>query len=98
MKTGRLTVPVLHVWNTNDVNTCGATPMTCHLRDGTSKTLGSAQCADDALRTEILAKGPSSRSRDLRVCVSTTTDPGGCTVHVVTAKHGVNTDPAEAPD
>ena len=32
------------------------------------------------------------------MCVSTTDDPGGCTVHVVTAKHGVNTDPAEAPD
>ena len=40
VKTGRLTVPVLHVWNTNDVNTCGATPMTCHLRDGTSRRSG----------------------------------------------------------
>jgi hypothetical protein len=98
VKTGALTVPVLHVWNTNDMNTCGATPMSCPMRDGTTQTLGSAQCAHSPLRKEILAKGPSSRSRDLRVCVSTTDDPGGCTVHVVTAKHGVNTDPAEAPD
>jgi hypothetical protein len=98
VKTDRLTVPILHVWNTNDMNTCGATPMNCPLRDGTSQTLGSAQCAHGALRKEILAKGPSSRSRDMRVCVSTTDDPGGCTVHVVTAKHGVNTDPAEPAD
>ena len=89
---------MLHVWNRNDMNTCGAMPMNCPLRDGTSPDARIRQCAHEPLRTEILAKGPSSKSRDLRVCVSTTTDPGGCTVHVVTAKHLVNTDPAEAAD
>ncbi len=32
------------------------------------------------------------------MCVSTTEEPGGCTVHVVTGRNGVNTDPAEASD
>jgi hypothetical protein len=98
VKSDRLTVPVLHVWNRNDVNTCGSVQMNCPLRDGTTQTLGSAQCAHEPLRAEILAKGASTKSRDLRVCVSTTDEPGGCTVHVVTGKNGVNTDPAEAAD
>ena len=59
-------------------------------------TKGAAECAHEPLRAEILAKGAATRSRDLRVCVSTTEEPGGCTVHVVTGRNGVNTDPAEA--
>jgi hypothetical protein len=98
VKRDELTVPVLHVWNRNDKNTCGAEQMNCPLRDGTTQTMGSAECAHQPLRTEILAKGAATRSRDLRVCVSTTEEPGGCTVHVVTGRNGVNTDPAEAAD
>ena len=39
---GALTVPIIHVWNRADSNVCGATPMNCPLRDGTTKTLGAA--------------------------------------------------------
>ena len=37
---GELTVPLLHTWSRADPNVCGATPMSCPLRDGSSVTLG----------------------------------------------------------
>ena len=37
---GELTVPLLHIWNHGDVNTCGSRPMTCPERDGSTPTVG----------------------------------------------------------
>ena len=56
VKNNQLTVPVLHVWNRNDKNTCGSVQMNCPLRNGTVQQLGSAECAHQPLRT-----GRSSR-------------------------------------
>jgi len=95
---GNLTVPLLHTWSRADPNVCGATPMTCPLRDGTTKPLGAADCAHEPLRAAIAGLGAGSRSRNLRVCVSPATAPGSCATHVVTNKNGTNTDPAEPAD
>jgi hypothetical protein len=93
---GELTVPILHVWSSADPNTCGSTPMTCSLRDGSTKTLGSADCAHEPMR--IAVAGAGSKFRNLRLCVSPDTAPGSCATHVSTTKNGTNTDPAEAAD
>jgi hypothetical protein len=95
---GQLTVPLLHTWSRADPNVCGATPMSCPLRDGSSTTLGAADCAHEPLRAAIAGLGPGSRSRNLRVCVSPASAPGSCATHVVTNKDGTNTDPAEPAD
>jgi hypothetical protein len=95
---GRLTVPVIHIWNHGDQNTCGAPPVTCPLRDGTSVTLGYTDCIHEPMRRAIAAEGPTSRSHNLPVCV---TPNGGdpCSVHVVTTKpNAVNTDPQTPAD
>ena len=36
VSTGRLTVPIMHIWNHGDQNTCGSPPVTCPLRDGST--------------------------------------------------------------
>jgi hypothetical protein len=95
---GDLTVPLLHTWSRADPNVCGATPMSCPLRDGTAVTLGAADCVHEPLRAAIAGLGPGSKSRNLRVCVSPASAPGSCATHVVTNKNGTNTDPAEAAD
>jgi hypothetical protein len=95
---GNLTVPLLHTWSRADPNVCGDTPMTCPLRDGTTKPLGAADCAHEPLRAAIAGLGASSRSRNLRVCVSPASAPGSCATHVVTNKDTPNTDPAEPAD
>ena len=95
---GELTVPLLHTWSRADPNVCGAAPMSCPLRDGSSTPLGAADCAHEALRAAIASLGPSSRSRNLRVCVSPAGAPGSCATHVVTNKNETNTDPAEPAD
>jgi hypothetical protein len=95
---GELTVPLLHTWSRADPNVCGATPMSCPLRDGTAVTLGAADCVHEPLRAAIAGLGPGSKSRNLRVCVSPASAPGSCATHVVTNKNGTNTDPAEPAD
>ena len=95
---GRLTVPLLHIWNHGDVNTCGSTPMLCPLRDGTSITLGNTDCAHQPLAAAIAAQGPDSRSKNLPVCVDSDATPN-CSLHVVTPHAGLtNTDPASPAD
>jgi hypothetical protein len=91
-------VPLLHTWSRADPNVCGATPMSCPLRDGSSVTLGAADCAHEPLRAAIAGLGPGAKSRNLRVCVSPAGAPGSCATHVVTNKDGTNTDPAEPAD
>jgi hypothetical protein len=95
---GDLTVPLVHTWSSADANVCGATPMSCPLRDGTTATMGAADCAHEPLRAAIAGLGAWSKSRNLRVCVSPATDPGSCATHVVTNKDTPNTDPAAPAD
>jgi hypothetical protein len=95
---GQLTVPVMHVWNHADVNSCGDTPMTCPLLDGSTTTMGAADCRHELLRAAIAGSGAGSRSANLAVCVTPAGGPA-CSVHVVTTrKNGVNTDPAAPAD
>ena len=96
---GALTVPLMHVWSRGDNNQCGETPMSCPLRDGTTRTLGSVDCHHEPLRAAIAAKGPTSRSRNLRLCVAQPGgSPGSCGRHTPTTDDLTNTDPAEAAD
>lgn len=95
---GALTVPIIHVWNRADSNVCGATPMTCTLRDGTTKTLGAAECEHEPLQEAIAGLPAGSSTRNLRVCVSPPSNPGSCSTHVVTNKDLLNTDPGQAAD
>ena len=98
VSSGRLTVPILHIWNHGDKNTCGAAPVVCPLRDGTTRTMGNTDCSHEPLRAAIAAQGPTSRSMNLPVCVDTDTTPD-CSLHVVTPHDGlVNTDPASPAD
>ena len=92
-------MPFLHTWSRADPNVCGAAPVSCPLRDGSSANMGAADCIHEPVRAAIASLGPSSRSRNLRLCVSPAASPGSCATHVVTNKDGgVNTDPAEAAD
>jgi len=98
VSSGRLTVPIMHIWNHADQNTCGAPPVACPLRDGTTTTMGYTDCIHEPMRRAIAAEGPTSPSRNLPVCV---TPNGGapCSVHVVTTKpNAVNTDPQTPAD
>src|SRR5215213_9598869 len=95
---GNLTVPLLHTWSRADPNVCGATPMSCPRRDGTTVTLGAADCAHEPLRAAIAGLGAGSKSMNLRVCVSPDASPGSCATHVVTNKDALNTDPGVPAD
>jgi hypothetical protein len=95
---GDLTVPLVQAWSSADPTVCGATPMSCPLRDGTTKTLGSADCAHEPLRAAIAGLGAGSKSLNMRVCVSPASSPGSCATHVVTNKDTPNTDPAAPAD
>ncbi len=98
VSSGRLTVPLLHIWNHADNNTCGATPMQCPLRDGSVLTMGVTDCIHQPLAAAITAEGPNSTSENLPVCVQL---PGTapCSLHVVTTHAGLtNSDPASPAD
>ena len=96
---GELTVPVLHVWNQADHVSCGATPMQCPLRDGTTITLGAGDCHHEPMRRAIAALGPGSRSVNMQLCASLPQNAGTCTVHTPTNNDNlVNTNPAWPAD
>lgn len=95
---GALKVPLIHIWNGADPNVCGATPMSCPLRDGSTVTMGSANCIHEPLRAAIAGLGAGTRSRNMRVCVSKPPASGACNIHVVTTRHGANTDPSTPAD
>ncbi len=93
VSSGQLTVPLLHIWNQADTNTCGATPMQCPLRNGTVVTMGATDCDHQPLAEAITAEGPNSKSENLPLCVQL---PGTapCSLHVVTTHTGLtNLDP-----
>jgi hypothetical protein len=98
VSSGRLTVPLLHIWNHGDQNTCGAAPVACPLRDGTHVTLGINDCIHEPMRRAIAAQGASSRSTNFPVCVDTDATPD-CSTHVVTTRPNArNTDPSTPAD
>jgi hypothetical protein len=98
VSSGRLTVPLLHIWNHGDQNTCGSPPVACPLRDGSSVTLGLTDCIHEPMRRAIAAQGALSRSENLPVCVDNDATPD-CSVHVVTTKPNLtNTDPSTPSD
>ncbi len=67
--------------------------MTCPERDGSTPTVGVTDCTHDPLRQAIAGLGPSSRSKNLPLCVSTAGHAGACDKHVVTNVSGLtNTD------
>ncbi len=95
---GRLTVPLLHLWNHGDSNTCGSPPITCPVRGGSTVVLGLTDCIHEPLRRAIDSQGPTSRSRNLGVCVDSDATPD-CSLHVVTIPVGLtNTDPTAPAD
>jgi hypothetical protein len=98
VSSGGLTVPLLHIWNHGDMNTCGSPPVACPMRDGTTVTLGMTDCIHEPLRRAIAAQGATSRSKNFPVCVSTDAT-NNCDVHVITNKVGLtNTDPSTPAD
>ncbi len=91
---GQLTVPLLHIWNHADTNTCGSTPMQCPLRDGSVVTMGATDCNHQPLAAAITTEGPNSASENLPLCVQLPGTPS-CSLHVVTLYAGLaNSDPA----
>ena len=85
VSTGRLTVPLMHIWNHGDQNTCGSPPGRCPLRDGSQVTMGFTDCIHEPMRAAIAALGPASRSENLPLCVDNDATPD-CSTHVVTNK------------
>ena len=65
---GQLTVPLLHIWNHADTNTCGSTPMQCPIRDGSVVTMGATDCDHQPLAAAITARDltPPLRTSPLR--------------------------------
>lgn len=95
---GRLTVPILHVWTHADQATCGAPPVECPLRDGSTVTLGYTDCIHEPMRLAIEAQGPSAKSENLGLCVTPVGQPE-CSAHVVANRGGLlNTDPGAPAD
>jgi hypothetical protein len=52
----------------------------------------------EPVRRVIAAEGPSSKSLNMRLCVSPPTKPGTCSLHTPTNDENVNTDPAFPAD
>ena len=95
---GVLTVPILHIWNHGDSNTCGSPTIDCPLRDGSIVMLGLTDCIHEPMRRAIAALGPDSRSANFPVCVDNDSTPD-CSLHVVTSRiHLVNSDSATPAD
>jgi hypothetical protein len=96
---GRLTVPVVHIWNHADHNVCGAALMPCPLPDGSTPMLQAADCNHEPMRLAIAGLGAGSRSLAMGVCVEGSDTAVPCDRHVVTAGVGlVNSDPSQPAD
>ena len=90
VSSGRLTVPMIHVWNKGDTNTCGDIKMDCPV-DGATVRLGSTECMHRELTLAIAAQGPTSKNRNLPVCVEGPDTTTACDKHVVTPIDGTST-------
>ncbi len=98
VSSGRLTTPILQVWNRGDFGQCGMTVTSCQLPDGSTVSMEAVACMHEPLRAAIEAQGPTSRSVNMRLCVE-----GGrsapCDLHMPTVRDEVvNTDPAFPAD
>lgn len=99
VSSGRLTVPVVHIWNHADHNVCGTAPMPCPLPDGSTPTMQAADCNHEPMRLAIAGLGTGSRSRAMGVCVEGNDTATPCDRHVVTGGANlVNTDPSQPAD
>jgi hypothetical protein len=95
---GQLTVPILHIWNHGDSNTCGSPPIACPLRNGSVVTMGLTDCIHEPMRRAIAALGAGTKSKNFPVCVDNDGTPD-CSLHVVTSRiHLTNTDPTTPAD
>jgi hypothetical protein len=98
VSSGQLTVPLLHIWNHGDSNTCGSPIISCPLRDGSHVQLGLTDCIHEPMREAIAAQGPASLSENYPVCVDND-GTNDCSLHVVTTRiHLTNTDPSTPAD
>lgn len=98
VSSGRLTTPILQVWNRGDYGQCGMTNTACQLPDGSTETMEAVACLHEPLRAAIAAQGPTSRSLNMRLCVEGGR-PAACDLHMPTVRDGVtNTDPAFPSD
>lgn len=95
---GELSVPVMFVWNQGDQNTCGDDPMVCPMPDGSTATMWSTRCKNEAMRATIESLPPSNPSESLGVCVDDPDRDGPCDQHVVTTAGRPNTDPTLPAD
>jgi len=89
---GILQVPMIHVWNKGDTNTCSETPIQCPV-NGVLVPLGSTECMHRPLTLAINALGAGSRSANLPLCVEGNNNAIACDKHVVTNIDGTNTLP-----
>jgi hypothetical protein len=95
---GQLTVPILHIWNHGDSNTCGSPPIACPLRNGSVVTMGLTDCIHEPMRRAIAALGAGTKSKNFPVCVDND-GTADCSLHVVTSRiHLTNTDPTTPAD
>ena len=62
---GDFTTPILHLWNHGDATTCGQTPMTCTLRDGSVSTMSVTECTHAPLAAAIDAQNPGGASENM---------------------------------
>ncbi len=93
--TGRLTVPIAHVWNLNDPNVCGREMLDdCPLPDGTTPALRAARCNHAPLRLALTRPGADPRSIDMGLCVEGSDPAVRCDRHVITTGDTLTNDPA----
>lgn len=78
---GKLTAPLLQVWDIGDPGQCGTDPVACPLPDGSTPTMGSVDCLHEPLRAAIAAAG-DGRSANMRLCVDNPSLAGTCDRHV----------------
>ena len=65
VSSGRLTVPVLHIWNHGDSNTCGSPQISCPLRDGSHVMMGLTDCIHEPMREAIVGRGTEQQVEEL---------------------------------
>lgn len=96
---GRLTVPIMNVYNKGDKNTCGSASIECPMRDGSIQTMWAAMCDHEPIRAAIAGLPAPSTSANMVVCVEGGDTANPCDRHVVTTGSNlVNTDPGAPAD
>ncbi len=103
VRTGQLTVPIMHIWDHNDPLFCGGPPpqddMSCTLPNGQTVMLTATDCMNEPLREAIENEGPNSKSMNLGLCVTVKPSEESknnwpCDAHCPTLYDLTNTDPS----